>query len=280
MSLRWEDERYVRLYTRDTPAWRRLPWQARALLPLLLRVIDRAGILDLGGHGAEGVADLVGLPPEVVEPGMAGLLKDGIAQVNGETLTVRNFIAAQETRQTDAQRKRDQRERDRLKSLEPVTNGHQVSPAVTGGHSVPSLSEPSLTKPFKEPAPRSRKVKPSEPDLFDPAAISDAAAQALCKHFAAEWVRQFKPADGKPPQVEYADVKIARELVKRHGAEGATELVNAYLADHETFLLKKAHRLRHMNADAYRSTVRAGPRKHAEPSTGPSEPENQSGDLR
>ena len=42
-------------------------WQARCLLPLLLRKVDRAGCVDLDGAGAEGVAALVEIPLEVAE---------------------------------------------------------------------------------------------------------------------------------------------------------------------------------------------------------------------
>ena len=35
--MRWEDERYVRIYTRDTPSWMLLSWDAQALFLQLLR---------------------------------------------------------------------------------------------------------------------------------------------------------------------------------------------------------------------------------------------------
>ena len=37
--MRWEDERYVRVYTRDTPEWCLLSWEARALFLLLLTAV-------------------------------------------------------------------------------------------------------------------------------------------------------------------------------------------------------------------------------------------------
>ena len=53
MALDWANERYeVRLYTRDTPNWTVAPWEARAVLPLILRKLDRKGILDLGPRHA------------------------------------------------------------------------------------------------------------------------------------------------------------------------------------------------------------------------------------
>ena len=41
----WANERYVRLYTRDTVTWKMWPWEARAIFPLLMRKVDRAGVL-------------------------------------------------------------------------------------------------------------------------------------------------------------------------------------------------------------------------------------------
>lgn len=153
--MRWEDERYVRLYTRDTVDWNMWPWQSRALFPLLLRKVDRAGIMELGRHGVRGLADAVKMPPEVVEPGLAGLLEDGCVEQRGTALVMRSFIEAQEAILSDAQRKRDQRERDRArKQLDkpdtqrdarsrPVTEGHAESRSVTSGHSDPIRAEPS-----------------------------------------------------------------------------------------------------------------------------------------
>lgn len=159
--MRWEDERYVRLYTRDTIEWEMLCWQARALMPQILRKVDRAGLLELGVHGARGLARSVKLPLEiVVQPGLdgtadgTGLITSGSIEMRGSALVVPNFIAAQETPSSDAQRKRDQRERAvahaRLEKLDAIQSGHEPSRVVTEGHSVPSdpfLAEPSQAVP-------------------------------------------------------------------------------------------------------------------------------------
>jgi hypothetical protein len=163
--VRWEDERYVRLYTRDTITWKMLPWEGKALLALLFRKVDRAGLIDVGDYGAEGVAALVDLPTDVVSEGLAALIKARTVQwaEGGTVLLVPNFLTAQEAHQSDAQRKRDQRERvvakAKLDAITPemshgvtkshetgqkVTTGHTESQVVTSGHSDPIRSEPSL----------------------------------------------------------------------------------------------------------------------------------------
>jgi hypothetical protein len=92
--MRWEDERYVRLYTRDTITWKMLPWEGKALLALLFRKVDRAGLIDVGDYGAEGVAALVDLPTEVVTEGLASLIKAKTVQwaEGGTVLLLPNFL--------------------------------------------------------------------------------------------------------------------------------------------------------------------------------------------
>src|SRR5688500_7335433 len=102
--MRWEDERYVRVYTRDTVEWDMLPWQSRCLWPLILRRVDRVGFLELGKHSVRGLAVSVKLPPDVVEPGLVGLLDEGWIEQHGTTLVVPKFIEAQETPSSPALR--------------------------------------------------------------------------------------------------------------------------------------------------------------------------------
>lgn len=143
--MRWDDERYVRLYTRDTGTRVRMPWEARALHAELLRKVDRAGILELDPEEPiEALADLVRIPVDVVRMALGALERKEWVCINGSRLSIPNFLEAQETRQNDAQRKRDQRERAaaKEKSTPDVTTGHQLSPAVTDGHSVPICAVP------------------------------------------------------------------------------------------------------------------------------------------
>jgi Meiotically Up-regulated Gene 113 (MUG113) protein len=113
----WANERYVCLYTRDTPEWAALEWQARALFYELMRKVDRAGLLPLGKSGLRGLAGIVRIPLEIVEASLPLLLADGCVVQRGSTLVLPNFMPAQEATRSDKQRQRDSRERRRAEAM-------------------------------------------------------------------------------------------------------------------------------------------------------------------
>jgi hypothetical protein len=184
--MRWEDERYVRLYTRDTTDWLALSWKAQGLFALIMRKVDRAGLLDLGKAGKRGLAAHIGGPSAwaEVEPCLDELLADGCVQINDRTLFVPNFMEAQEAIQSDKQRKRDQRERALARAKydvlngetvdentnesqnvtsshetgQDVTRGHAESHDVTRGHSDPIRAVPS------DPCRADLQTAPAKPD--------------------------------------------------------------------------------------------------------------------
>lgn len=149
--MRWEDERYVRLYTRDTADWLSLSFEAQGLMGLVMRKVDRAGILPLGRHGKRAVAIALGHAGrwEAISPALDELLADGCVRVEGDKLFIPNFIEAQEAAQSDAQRQRESRAKARTLAAMAVTNRDEMSQPVTGGHVVsqpvtPSRAVPSL----------------------------------------------------------------------------------------------------------------------------------------
>lgn len=162
MPLQWEDERYVRLYTRDTPTWVRLPWQSRFVLMSLLRKLDRKGRLDLGEEGDAALESLAGylmMPLEVVAAGLPPLLRRGVFAQEGPILLMPNFIKAQEARLSDRARQALKRERERVNSdfvthrdteSRTVTESHELSRDSEVRHEMslqPSLALPSLAQP-------------------------------------------------------------------------------------------------------------------------------------
>ena len=152
--MRWEDERYVRIYTRDTPDWLALGWEARAVFWETLRKCDRAGLLELGKSGARGLASLTGIPSDIVNRVLPALVEDGCLAWSGTKLVVKNFMQAQEAAQSDRRRKDESRARALDEAMSrivtqpqvSVTNRDDLSESVTlGGKSVtPCRAVPCL----------------------------------------------------------------------------------------------------------------------------------------
>lgn len=157
--MNWSDERYVKLYTRDTADWLALSFDAQALLTLLIRKFDRAGVLELGRHGARAVAIAIGHPQhwQRLQPALDELLADGCMFISedGTKLVLKNYIEAQEAIASDKARQRESRERRRSGVSRNVTESHAASRGVTSRHSVPCRADPSFSD-TREKAPDAR----------------------------------------------------------------------------------------------------------------------------
>ena len=170
----------MRLYVRDSKTWRLLGWEGQAVLSLLLRRMDRAGLLD-DVHDAEDVAVMIGygFPEEIAEKGLQRLLKRKTLIDTDMGLLMPNYIEAQEAAQSDKQRQRECRARRRDEAKQSVTKrdtgsqsvkkSHGESQSVTSCHSVPSRTVPNLSNPRNtERRDRKEKTPKSKLDvLFD-----------------------------------------------------------------------------------------------------------------
>jgi hypothetical protein len=167
--MNWADERYIRVYTRDTADWLALGWEAQALFLLLQRKADRAGIVQCGRSGVRGLAALVGMPPDVATRALAVLLEDGCLQATTGGFVFPEFLEAQEATSSDAARQRKHREKARATALanasrhvtsvrdivtssvtSVTTRGHVVTEPVTSvtpSRAVPSRAVPSRAEP-------------------------------------------------------------------------------------------------------------------------------------
>jgi hypothetical protein len=135
----WSNERYVRNYTRDTTTWKLMDWRGRCVLQLLLRKVDRAGVLDVGDDGVLGLAAVIEMPIEIVEVGIRQLTTfrgKGLPTViyTGTAFVIPNFMDAQEAPQSDAQRKRESRSLRRDKALAESRNLLPASGSGTACH--------------------------------------------------------------------------------------------------------------------------------------------------
>lgn len=142
--MRWDDERYVRVYTRDTEEWISWSPEARSVAIHLLRVADRAGIVKY--RSRDGLASLMRLPLSWVEKALPELDDSAFVTLSPGSLTIRNFLTAQESPRSDVERKRQQRERDRdaamdssLQDVTSVTGRVKGVTNVTPFRAVPSV---------------------------------------------------------------------------------------------------------------------------------------------
>lgn len=170
-DMDWENERYVRMYVRDTPDLLAIGWEGRALLWEMMRKCDRAGVLPFDGDTGM-LAELLRMPCDVVTRALDKLMKRKIVDRGDNALVIPNFMEAQEAKQSDRQRQKESRARRRLAAMshavtgghdpsrdidnrdrvsQIVTDCHESSQHVTDGHSslaeTAELAEPSPSPP-------------------------------------------------------------------------------------------------------------------------------------
>jgi hypothetical protein len=165
--VNWSDEKYVKLYVRDSLTWRAWPWQAKALWPLILRKLDGAGLLETGNlDPADAVSLQTDIPAEVVRPGLAAIITSGALKSVAGGLVAPSFVDAQEARKTEAQKKRDQRERVRDQRIQAQVTEIRAAPVPIMSPAVPTAS-PDVPRcpPPAQPVPSPAQPVPSPEKL-------------------------------------------------------------------------------------------------------------------
>lgn len=130
----WTNERWVKLYTRDTVAWGLLCWQARCLLPLLMRRCDAAGVIDFPARvgATRAIAKFLDVPEDLVGAALDDLESSETIELRDSSLLIVNFVDAQDAKASTAERQRRLRERSkRIVANAGVTHGHAKSRDVT-----------------------------------------------------------------------------------------------------------------------------------------------------
>ncbi len=127
-----------------------------------MRKLDGAGLLEVGRlELPRAVALTTGLPIEVARLGLDALMADGTIETTTTGLLWLRFEEAQESTKSDAQKKRDnrQRARDKVALAKSSETGDSLSPAVTGGHP----QSPAVTRRPPPPQPSSAQLSPPQP---------------------------------------------------------------------------------------------------------------------
>lgn len=170
MAVNFSDERYVRIYTRDTLTWKLWHWETRSVFLLLMRKVDRSGVLDIGNASPGfALAALVEIPEDVATRALNQLVASGTVVIADKAIVLPKYLEAQEATQTDRVRQQESRSRRKAAAMvitagsvtkrddvsQNVTECHELSQAVTGGHelsqvvtpAVPCLAVPSRAEP-------------------------------------------------------------------------------------------------------------------------------------
>lgn len=131
--LDWENEDFVKLYVRDTPGFSALHHVTRALFFELMRKVDLHGNLVCGRLYAKEIAALIRWPVDDTERAITELEADGHVCIDkpndkiGTTITITNFVNAQNAKQSGKQRIRKHRKLQRA----DVTHGNDEKQNVT-----------------------------------------------------------------------------------------------------------------------------------------------------
>src|SRR5678815_4690387 len=116
--MNFEDEEYVRVYSKKTITFKRLGWEGRTVLWHLMLEADRAGCILLGeGDEVEAVTVLIDLPEDVVRTGLLRLSSQGVTSRHGPNMVINRFVEAQEARRSDRLRALEYRDRQKAKTV-------------------------------------------------------------------------------------------------------------------------------------------------------------------
>lgn len=271
----WSNERYVRLYTRDTKTWLLCGWQGQSVLCFFLRKCDRCGILE-GAHDAGDLAVMFcnGMRIDDIEAGLSSLMKYGVIIDSSIGLVMPNFLQAQEAPMSDAQRQREHRERRLARASGAVTNcDTQVtqrdtqsqnvtdsSRGVTGGHTASHSVTPAL------PSLPSLPSEPTKPTIVLPAASGDAPVATAEKKKRNPKPKVETQSKGGPTWRAYSDAYEVRyrqkpvrnqknnihccQLVDRIGADEAPHVAAWYVQSNNAYYLQSGHALSLLVRDA------------------------------
>lgn len=246
----WSNEAYVRLYKRDTKTWILLGWEGQALLGLIMRKMDRSGVMD-DVTDAPDVAVMLGngMPVDVIAIGLERLLRFEVLTITESGLLMSNFIEAQEATKSDPQRQREARERKRARSRNVTDESRNVtdvngnrsfeSQVVTTGHdrSQPvtlCCADPVLcsTKEEEEisPPPSATRPKPRDP-LGDQLNGTQPGQRPEVVQVHELWKSTFGKTGAKLGNPNGALAILIRDAVRDYGLEDCLAVVRQAPSD-------------------------------------------------
>lgn len=251
----WSNERYFRVYVRDTVTWNLLGYEGQTVLMHLGRRLDRAGVLDIpvGCTPEEAVRAVTAVPESVIAAGLPRLLKHEVFVVDDDRLLMPNYIDAQEATATNAERSR--RHRARRKAAEKLdtatkryasdtkrdgndtkrdasaTDSNAAQRGATPYRTVPSVpSVPSV--PAKEEEKESKEKKKKRGNSLSVELLRDV------EYLFALWCELFGHPQAK---LDSKREKLLAKWIKVFGRDGVEHAIQAAYANE--WMREKNHKL-------------------------------------
>ena len=137
LKLEWDQERWVKVYVRDSGDFAMLSWDAKALLLMLWRKADPLGVVR---SAARCLPAFLGHRENATQiaQGLADLEAIGAVEVRPDSLRLLEFVDAQSAVLSDRVRQAAHRERKAVSGntieSQNVTESHAMSRDVTHGH--------------------------------------------------------------------------------------------------------------------------------------------------
>lgn len=143
--MNYEDEPYVRFYTRDTLTWNLLGWEGQSVLALMLHGrFDRSGVFDCLGHEpSQAVTAVTRIPEDVTARGLKALFDTKTWVLSDGRIVWPEYVRAQNCRRSDRLRQQESRENRSKQALVPRDACHDSSQPVTDCHSQLSSAQQS-----------------------------------------------------------------------------------------------------------------------------------------
>ena len=230
------NERYVRLYVRDTTTWLLLEFEGQTVLMHMLRKADRAGVIDLAGREPwQAPVVHCRIPSDFARKGMDACLREGVIVHDGDRLVFPRYIEANETAMSDKQRSKEsrakraalvtKRDAESQNVTAPSQNVSPASHAVTDSHSASHGVTPCRAVPYRA----------EEESERDSVTIRDTASMLRVgferRFMAKKAASPNQKALGAaiPQLVQF--VETTAELRKQSGGELVDRLLDAFFAN-------------------------------------------------
>ena len=130
--MKYDDENWIKIYTRDTAGWVILSWQARGIALELSRKLPKStGELSLGRRGLEALGPLLRAPWSEIKVAVEELIVDGRLEYDAERQVIRDPQHAERQNAVSTSKARTQKWRDAKRPSATVPPPSSPPPAST-----------------------------------------------------------------------------------------------------------------------------------------------------